>query len=368
VFTEPSPLTPLPPGEGNNTLPSPLGGGKATEGRTGIWSSSLLPLRTSARQWLGPLTLFGASRQLAPLIQKIQPDLVHAMRIPYEGMLAALAKSRLGGSAPPLVISVWGNDFTLHARANPWMAWLTRRTLHNTNGLHTDCTRDQRLARQWGYDGAKPMVLLPAGGGIQLELFHPPQDEGLRAMPIVINPRGFRAYVRNDTFFRAIPLVLAQYPTARFLCPTMQGEPQALRWLDEYDLHAAVTLLPKVPRPEMAALFRQAQVIVSPSTHDGTPNTLMEAMACGCFPVAGDLDSLREWITPGENGLLVDPADPQALAEAILRALREPDLRRRAAERNRVLVLERAEYETVMAQAERFYADVVEPQIRTDMH
>ena len=82
-------------------------------------------------------------------------------------------------------------------------------------------------------------------------------------------------------------------------------------------------------------------------------------MACGCFPVAGDLDSLREWITPGENGLLVDPADPQALAEAILRALREPDLRRRAAERNRALVLERAEYETVMAQAERFYADVL---------
>ncbi len=48
-------------------------------------------LRTALRQWLGPLTLPGAARQLRLLIDQVQPDLVHAMRIPYEGMLAALA-------------------------------------------------------------------------------------------------------------------------------------------------------------------------------------------------------------------------------------------------------------------------------------
>ena len=49
----------------------------------------------------------------------------------------------------------------------------------------------------------------------------------------------------------------------------------------------------------MAAVFQGARVAVSPSTHDGTPNTLLEAMSCGSFPVAGDIESLREWIEPG---------------------------------------------------------------------
>jgi glycosyltransferase involved in cell wall biosynthesis len=109
----------------------------------------------------------------------------------------------------------------------------------------------------------------------------------------------------------------------------------------------------------MADLFRKAQVVVSPSTHDGTPNTLLEAMACGCFPVAGDLESIREWITPGVNGLLIDPDDAQALAEAILLALERPDLRKRAVQANIELVAHRAQYGKVMREAELFYKDLI---------
>lgn len=44
----------------------------------------------------------------------------------------------------------------------------------------------------------------------------------------------------------------------------------------------------------MAYLFRLADVTVSLSEDDGTPNTLLEAVACGCFPIAGDIESVRE--------------------------------------------------------------------------
>jgi glycosyltransferase involved in cell wall biosynthesis len=78
-------------------------------------------------------------------------------------------------------------------------------------------------------------------------------------------------------------------------------------------------------------------------------------MACGCFPIAGDIPSLREWINPGENGFLVDPGDPDALAEAILRALDDLDLRNKAQKQNARLIAERADYDRVMAQAAEFY-------------
>ena len=105
----------------------------------------------------------------------------------------------------------------------------------------------------------------------------------------------------------------------------------------------------------MADLFRRSRVAVSPSIHDGTPNTLLEAMACGCVPVAGDIESLHEWITPGINGLLVDPSDPQALAEAILVALENQELYQRALTHNTQLIAERASHPRVMAQALSFY-------------
>ncbi len=329
-----------------------------------VWSTSLVGLRTRLRQWLGPFTLPGAARRLRKVIERVQPDLIHAMRIPYEGMLAALSLSAYDRSIVnlPLVISVWGNDLTLHAPSTPWMRLYTRLALSRASALHADCQRDLRLARAWGFPEVCPAVVLPGAGGIQLDVFHGDLGEaeiGDRVEPVVVNPRGFRAYVRNDTFFRAIPLVLERRPEARFLCLAMAGEGRANRWLKELGIQDSVELLPLLPRSQVADLFRRAQVAVSPSIHDGTPNTLLEAMACGCFPVVGDLESIREWITPGVNGLLVDPGEPKELADAILLALEQPSLRARAAELNWRLVEERAEYGKVMGEAERFYRKVI---------
>jgi len=130
---------------------------------------------------------------------------------------------------------------------------------------------------------------------------------------------------------------------------------EAVETVARLGVESAVELLPARPHAQMAELFRAAQVVVSPSTHDGTPNTLLEAMACGSFPVAGDLDSIREWIQPGENGLLVDPGDPQALAAAILRGLNDAALRRQAAGKNAAIIAERAEYTRNMARVAGFY-------------
>ena len=144
-----------------------------------------------------------------------------------------------------------------------------------------------------------------------------------------------------------------------FLGLAMHGSPVAEKWVERLHLGHAVRLLPPVSRSEVADLFRLADVAVSPSEHDGTPNTLLEAMACGSFPVAGNIESVREWIDDGENGLLCDPANPESLAAVIVRALDDAELRRKAKVRNQQLVAERADYQTVMAQAEAFYADLI---------
>jgi glycosyltransferase involved in cell wall biosynthesis len=117
--------------------------------------------------------------------------------------------------------------------------------------------------------------------------------------------------------------------------------------------------MPIIPQAMLWEIFQHAQVFASPSQHDGTPNSLLEAMTCGCFPIAGDIESLREWITPGVNGLLIDPTSPAALAEAILLALASPELRYRAKEINASIIKQRAEAGAIRQAVSQFYQQVI---------
>jgi glycosyltransferase involved in cell wall biosynthesis len=336
-------------------------------GRSSIGGARMIPLRAFLRHWLGPLTLSRASRAAREVINSVGPDLVHAMRIPFEGMMAAAADPTV-----PLLLSVWGNDFTLHAPSTPGMSLHTRRALLRADALHVDCKRDLNLAHARGFPQRRPIIILPGGGGVNPEIFHRREmDLGVVEYPlanvfldvppgaqVVINPRGFRAYVRNDTFFKAVPKIVDAKPKTIFLCPAMAGEREAERWIERMNISDKVALLPLLTPIEMAATYKRSLVTVSITEHDGTPNTLLEAMACGCFPVVGDLESIGEWIEDGVNGLLVDPGDPEALSEAVIRALSDIDLRVRSGERNDQLITERANNADVMAKAEEFYQGI----------
>lgn len=313
----------------------------------------------AGRYFFGPLTLLFYARQFRRLVGKVKPDIIHALRIPFEGMLASFTSSNI-----PLVVSVWGNDLTLHGRGSRWMRSLTARTLSRANGLLADTKRDLRIAHQWGFPADRPYMVLPGGGGINLvEINHVRTgivDYSIDALPndapLVVNPRGFRpGSIRNDVFFRAIPLVLERLPNVFFICPAMAEQKRALRWVQRLNLKGHVRLLPFLPQEQLWKLFTQAEISVSISTHDGTPNSLLEAMACGCFPIAGDIESLREWIVPGVNGMLVEPEKPQALAEALILALTNPALRNSAAEYNLRMIRERTEVRFVRSQMVIFY-------------
>ncbi len=341
-------------------IPVAFSGLKKATQRPGSASARTLGLRTLLRQWLGPLTIRRAAQRLAACIAETEPDLIHAMRIPYEGMIAADALGYLKGRRDPaptpppkLIVSTWGNDFTLHAPSSPLMRHYTRWTLQVADAIHSDCHRDIRLAHEWGFDPTKPTLVAPGNGGIRMDIFFPPAKPVEE--PIILNPRGFRPYVRNDMFFNAIPLVLAKHPNAKFICTGMAGEEEAIRRIRELEIGDSVELLGLIPPNQIADVYRCAQILVSPSIHDGTPNTLLEGMACGCFPVAGDLESIREWITPNENGLLFDSTNPQSIATALFEAIENKSLREKSAGVNREIISSRAEYGNNMQRADKFY-------------
>jgi glycosyltransferase involved in cell wall biosynthesis len=328
----------------------------------------LHPVATLVRHWWIPFRLSTRASKLNRWLKEIHPELLHAMRIPQEGMVAAQAKL-LGGFSRslPLLVSVWGDDFTYHARSSPMMAQLTRNTMRRTDALHSDCRRDVKLAFEWGLRIDTMTMVEPGNGGIRLETFSPEKpDNGLlekfdlpRDAFFIVNPRGIREVARTDTFFKSIPLIRKNLPNAHFLALRMEGSGEAEDWIRRLGIRDCVTLLPALSMEDMSRLFRLSPIMLSLTVHDGLPNVLLEAMASGSYPICGDLESLRDWIDDGRNGSLVPAGDPTTVAGVVVRVASDPMLRRQAAERNKQIISERAEWHGVMSRVEEFYRAIV---------
>ena len=124
--------------------------------------------------------------------------------------------------------------------------------------------------------------MVPGGGGILFDEIQASLNEDRSDLdipdniPLIVNPRGIRAYARTDIFFESIPLVLGVLPEAIFLCPAMEDKSEALHWVEHLHIQGHVKLLPDLPQKQLWSIFHRSQVSVSMTTHDGTPNTLLE--------------------------------------------------------------------------------------------
>lgn len=298
--------------------------------------------------WQGP-----AARKM---LAAFRPDLVHAFRLQTEGYVAAMAGWR------PLVMSTWGSDFIWFARKYPAHRILARWALKRADGLLPDCERDRELAHEAGFARDRPVLVCPGNGGVDFAVYRPGRD-ALTRDPLIVYPRGLAPSVRIDTLIRALSLLeraeSSSAPQAMLLVQSafvrvVTGMVEAVGLSGD-----RVRVMPMVDQDTWVALLQRAAVMVSPSLSDGTPNSMLEAMACGAFPVMGDLASIREWIRPGVNGLLFDPTNPQQLATCLHEALTNADLRRSAQAVNAELVRARADRARIMPAVRGLYADVV---------
>ena len=80
-------------------------------------------------------------------------------------------------------------------------------------------------------------------------------------------------------------------------------------------------------RDDVISLFRAVDVALVTSSWENLPHTLMEALAAGTPVIATHVGGIPEVLRDGENGLLIPPADVDALAAAIDRLLRDHVLR-----------------------------------------
>ena len=119
----------------------------------------------------------------------------------------------------------------------------------------------------------------------------------------------------------------------------------------ELGLDSRARFLGAVSRETVLRLFHAADASLLSSSWENFPHTVVEALAVGCPVIATAVGGVPEVVRDGENGLLVPPGEPDALAAAIRRFFGDDDLRRRLAEAAGGSVAEYAE-ESVFSRIE----------------
>jgi phosphatidyl-myo-inositol dimannoside synthase len=154
-----------------------------------------------------------------------------------------------------------------------------------------------------------------------------------------------------DTVLDALPRVLERNPTVTYLVVGDGPERQSLEYqARRLGSQADVRFLGRVPYAELPAYYSLADVAVMPSRNEppdveGFGIVFLEANACGCAVIGAASGGIPDAVLDGETGLLVPPADPTALADAITRILADDSLRERLGSTGRKRVLAEATWQ-----------------------
>lgn len=163
--------------------------------------------------------------------------------------------------------------------------------------------------------------------GVDIERFHPapttiPFEERTHTVVCVSKLRYEKGI---DVLLQAWRLVHEQLPEARLiLVGSGPIQSQLTQLAEALDIRESVEFAGL--QSDVPAQFHRGTIAVLPSRWEGMPNALLEAMASSMACVATRVSGSEDLITPEVNGLLVEPDDYEAMAQALLRLLRNPAL------------------------------------------
>lgn len=182
----------------------------------------------------------------------------------------------------------------------------------------------RRLARIWsGLYGLAPLVELP--DGVDLALFKPqdPDDPDRRKEEFVVGWVGNSAWNRRDAAEDPKGLETILKPALKMLVE--EGLPLRGHFADRREHWR--------PREEMPDYYGEIDLLVCCSTMEGTPNPVLEAMACGLPVVSTDVGVVPELLGHRQQNFIVERS-VEALAGAIGQIAQDPTLARELAEEN----------------------------------
>lgn len=316
----------------------------------GLW-----PWRLGAEFQLYILRRFVLGRALhavwlALVIRSVKPTIIHSLEIQHAAYLTLTAKAYFSRNFPTWLVTSWGSDIYLFGRLADHIQRI-KAVLQSCDYFQCDCKRDVELAREIGLT-AEVLPVLPGGGGFDLDRAAKLRQQGPVSSRRLVLLKGYQHWAgRSLVGLQAIALCAEELRTFRIAVYLATEDVRIAAELISHSTGLLIDSVPPTAHDEMLRLYGQARISIGLSISDGLPNSLLEAMIMGAFPIQSNTACADEWITDGRTGLLVSPEDPYVVAAALRRALSDDQLVDDAAEQN------------YQQSRERLRADVLQKQV-----
>jgi len=267
---------------------------------------------------------------LKKTINEKQPDIIFLQTLLYPCYLILLIRRSI-----PVIITFWNGDVTWWAKWSGVERLLKKHIIIHGVRRASSITVNSKEAYNACINYGKPAknIHLIRYPGVDLSRFHP-IDKGLakkhiseNAQRIVFWPRGIADYLNFNTLIAASLIVLKRYTDIQFiiLCATKEEVDFSIEEeLKSKGIEKNYLLLNKIQFEDMPYYYSAADMMVSISSNDSLPNTMLEAMACGCPVIMGDIPQIRDWVIDGKNGYLCPVKDADKLAECIMKVIEDP--------------------------------------------
>lgn len=274
----------------------------------------------------------------------------------FSTMVVGIAVGRLLGIRPLLMAEHSTGRVDPDPKKRPIERFLAR---HIDGAIAVAKGQVPFLVDDKGFDPARIRVVY---NGIDLADWRPaPRDTALAAKlgipagaPVVGTVAMLRPEKDHDTFLRAARLVHDRVPEARFLIVGDGVERERLERLTaELGLRDRVLFTGRrTDVPRLLTVFDVS--VLSSVTVETFPMSFLEAMAMERPLVTTRVGGVPEMIEEGENGFVVPPRDPGALADALVRTVGDRDVARRMGRRSREIVEERFTVERMVRETEAY--------------
>lgn len=300
--------------------------------------------------------------QLMYLIKRLKPDIIHSLEMQHAGYLVHDTKLRSGKETfPAWIMTTWGSDISLFGRLRCHVDRV-KGVLSSCDYFESDCIRDNDLASSFGFTGSF-LPVIPGGGGFDLQRCHELKLPGFASSRRVIMVKGYQGWSgRALVALRALARCTDILHGFKIVLYSVQADDVKIS-AELLGKHSGIDIeiLPlRTPHEKLLALHGCARVSIGLGISDGLPNSLLEAMVMGSFPIQSFTACTDEWITDGVNGLLVPPEDPEIIEQALRKALLDDELVNQAAKRNSEIAAERLDQRVLRKKVVDFYKRVLE--------
>lgn len=234
----------------------------------------------------------------------------------------------------------------------------------------TTTVQKEKLEQLYGFKSKDVAVIPP---GVDVDTFRPLRP-GERKVETGLPDRYIFCLSRidsnkgHDLLLNAFNIVRSSIPEVHLVIGGGSPEPQQTelevlsvvqRIIEQNNMSSRVHITGYVPDELLVAFFQQAELFVLPSIFEPFGMTALEAMACGKPVIASKLGGIKEVISLGENGLLIDPSNTDEFADAMIMLLKDQQLLESMGQRACESVREYFSWDAIAQRHIRFYEKFV---------